>query len=44
VPLIDLVFMVGTVTWIDDQAALDRLIPPVSELQRRIARIAKDGV
>ncbi len=44
VPLIDLVFMVGTVTWIDDQAALDRLIPPVSELRRRIARIAKDGV
>ncbi len=44
VPLIDLVFMVGTVTWVDDQATLDRLIPPVSELQRRIARIAKDGV
>lgn len=44
VPLIDLVFMVGTVTWVDDQATLDRLIPPVGELQRRIARIAKDGV
>jgi hypothetical protein len=44
VPLIDLVFMVGTVTWIDDQATLDRLIPRVSELRRRIARIAKDGV
>jgi phosphatidylserine/phosphatidylglycerophosphate/cardiolipin synthase-like enzyme len=44
VPLIDLVFMVGTVTWVDDQATLDRLLPPVGELQRRIARIAKDGV
>lgn len=43
-PLIDLVFMVGTVTWVDDQAALDRLLPPVGELQRRIARITKDGV
>jgi phosphatidylserine/phosphatidylglycerophosphate/cardiolipin synthase-like enzyme len=44
VPLVDLVFMVGTVTWIDDQATLDRLLPPVGELQRRIARITKDGV
>jgi hypothetical protein len=44
VPLIDLVFMVGTVTWVDDQATLDRLLPPVGELRRRIARIAKDGV
>lgn len=44
VPLVDLVFMVGTVTWVDDQATLDRLLPPVGELRRRIARIAKDGV
>ncbi len=44
VPMVDLVFMVGTVTWIDDQATLDRLLPPVSELLRRIARVAKDGV
>jgi hypothetical protein len=44
VPLVDLVFMVGTVTWIDDQATLDRLLPPGGELQRRIARITKDGV
>lgn len=43
-PLIDIVFMAGTVTWVDDQATLDRLIPPVGELRRRIARIAKDGV
>jgi hypothetical protein len=44
VPLIDLVFLVGTVTWVEDQATLDRLLPPVGELQRRVARIAKDGV
>lgn len=44
VPLMDLVFMVGTVTWVDDQATLNRLLPPVGELQRRIARITKDGV
>jgi hypothetical protein len=44
VPLVDLVFMVGTVTWVDDQATLDSLLPPVGELRRRIARIAKDGV
>ncbi len=44
VPLVDLVFMVGTVTWIDDQATLDRLLPPVGELRRRIARVTKDGV
>jgi hypothetical protein len=44
VPLVDLVFMVGTVTWVDDQATLNRLLPPVGELKRRIARIAKDGV
>jgi hypothetical protein len=44
VPMVDLVFMVGTVTWIDDQATLDRLLPPVSELMRRIARVTKDGV
>jgi len=43
-PLVDLVFMAGTVTWIDDQATLDRLLPPVGEFRRRVARIAKDGV
>jgi hypothetical protein len=44
VPLVDLVFMVGTVTWIDDQAALDRLLPPPSELRRRLARAMKDAL
>jgi len=44
VPMVDLVFMVGTVTWIDDQATLDRLLPPVGELLRRISRATKDGV
>jgi hypothetical protein len=44
VPLVDLVFMVGTVTWVNDQATLDRFIPPPGELKRRIARNTKDGV
>jgi len=44
VPLIDLVFMMGTVTWVDDQTTLDRLLPPVGELERRIARVTKDAL
>jgi len=44
VPLVDLVFMVGTVTWVNDQATLDRMLPPMGELRRRIARNTKDGV
>jgi len=44
VPLVDLVFMVGCVTWVEDNATLDRLLPPVGELRRRIARVTKDGV
>jgi hypothetical protein len=44
VPLIDLVFMAGTVTWVDDQQTLDRLLPPEGELRRRVARVVKDGV
>ena len=43
-PLIDLVFMVGTVTWVDDTATLDRLLPPPGEWQRRIGRFTKDGI
>jgi hypothetical protein len=42
VPLIDLVFLVGTVTWVDDQRTLDRLLPPIGELRRRVERITKD--
>jgi hypothetical protein len=44
VPLIDLVFMFGTVTWIEDQQTLDRLLPPPGALVRRLGRITKDGV
>jgi hypothetical protein len=44
VPLIDLAFLEGTVTWIDDEQTLDRLIPPVGEMLRRLARAAKDAV
>ncbi len=42
-PLIDLVFMIGTVTWVDDQTTLDQLLPPAGELHRRIGRLVKDG-
>ena len=44
VPLIDLVFLEGTVTWIANDAELDRLLPPPGELGRRIARSTKDGI
>jgi hypothetical protein len=44
VPLMDLVFLEGIVTWVADQATLDRLIPPVGEMKRRLARVTKDAV
>jgi hypothetical protein len=44
VPLIDLVFVEGITTWVADQATLDRLIPPVGEMKRRLARVTKDAV
>jgi hypothetical protein len=43
VPLIDLLFLEGTVTPIEDRATLDRLLPPPSELKRRFARVIKDA-
>jgi phosphatidylserine/phosphatidylglycerophosphate/cardiolipin synthase-like enzyme len=43
-PLIDLVFLEGTVTWVDDQQALDRLLPEVGELKRRLGRVVKDAL
>jgi hypothetical protein len=44
VPLVDLIFLEGTTTWLTDQASLDRLVPPPTEYWRRWARILKDGV
>ncbi|HEV8380858.1 MAG TPA: hypothetical protein VGQ29_04695 [Gemmatimonadales bacterium] len=44
IPLVDLVFMAGNATWVADEATLDRLLPPVGELRRRVARVTKDGV
>ena len=43
-PMVDLVFLEGTVTWVEDQPTLDRLLPPPTGLQRRLGRVAKDGV
>jgi len=45
VPLLDLVFIEGTSTWITTQESLDRLLPPPhSEWRRRVGRVFKDGV
>jgi hypothetical protein len=44
VPLLDLAFVEGTATWLENQTMLDRLIPPVGEMQRRFARVAKDAI
>ncbi|MBR9990441.1 MAG: hypothetical protein KFH98_11840 [Gemmatimonadetes bacterium] len=44
IPLLDLLFLEGTVTWLNDRQDLDRLLPPPSELQRRLARLAKDAM
>jgi hypothetical protein len=43
-PLVDLVFLEGTVTWVDDQRTLDRLLPKAGELKRRFGRVAKDAL
>jgi hypothetical protein len=44
VPLMDLLFMEGNTTWLEDQATLNRLLPRPGELTRRLARNTKDGV
>jgi hypothetical protein len=44
VTLVDLVFLAGTVVWLEDHATLDRHLPPPGELLRRLARVAKDAV
>ena len=44
VPLLDLIFLEGTTTWLTSQQELDRLVPPPTEYWRRWARVLKDGV
>ncbi len=44
VPLVDVAFLEGTVTWLQDRATLDRLLPPPSEYTRRLVRVGKDGL
>ena len=44
VPLIDLIFLEGTTTWLTSQQELDSLVPPPTEYWRRWARVLKDGV
>lgn len=42
VPLVDLIFIEGTATWLTDQASLDRLVPPPGAYWRRWGRVMKD--
>jgi phosphatidylserine/phosphatidylglycerophosphate/cardiolipin synthase-like enzyme len=44
VPLLDLVFLEGTATLLQNRAQLDSLLPPPSEYLRRLSRILKDGL
>lgn len=37
-PFLDFVLLAGGVTWVDDVQGIERLLPPYSELQRRIGR------
>jgi len=40
----DFVLLTGLVTWIDDQAELDRRLPPPSRMRRGIARWLRLGL
>ena len=42
VPLVDLIFIEGTATWLTDQSSLDRLVPPPGAYLRRWGRVTKD--
>ena len=44
VPLVDVAFLEGTVTWLQDRATLNRLLPPPGEYTRRLVRVGKDGL
>ena len=42
--LLDMLFLAGTATWIDDIETLNRLLPPYSEFERRIGRAIKEAL
>ena len=44
VPLVDVAFLEGTVTWLQDRVTLNRLLPPPGEYTRRLVRVGKDGL
>ena len=42
--LVDLVFLEGTVTWLENRATVDRLLGRPGEMERRLTRIIKDAL
>ena len=44
IPLVDLIFIDGTTTWINTQQQLDSLVPPPAEYWRRWSRVMKDMI
>jgi hypothetical protein len=44
VPLVDMIFIEGTATWLTTQESLDKLLRPPGAYKRRVARVFKDGV
>ena len=40
----DLVLLTGSATWIEDQAELDRRLPPPGEFTRAVARVFRRGL
>jgi hypothetical protein len=42
VPLVDLIFLEGTATWLTSQQSLDSLVPPPAAYWRRLGRVMKD--
>ncbi len=42
--LLDMLFLTGTAVWVDDLEALDRLLPPYNEFERRLGRALKQAL
>ena len=42
--LLDFVFIVASATWVDDIEALNEVLPPFTEFQRRVGRMLKEAL